>query len=93
MSHAPKRSHDNFRKDDVRFFFEMLAAYKGRIYDPCCGPDGISRNSESRSEAEPASRKLPAGRAQLGKFIEAHGDKPDQIAIYGQDKWARRQRR
>ena len=29
---------------------------------------------------------------QSEKFIEAHGGKPDQVAIYGQDKWARRQR-
>ncbi|WP_395718835.1 N-6 DNA methylase [Prosthecobacter sp.] len=76
----------------VRCLVEMFAPYKGRIYDPACGSGGISRNSESRSEAETASRRLPVGRAQRGNFVESHGGKLGDISIYGQDKWARRQR-
>jgi hypothetical protein len=45
----------------------------GRIYDPACGSGGIPRHSESRSEAETASGRLPAGRAQRGNFVESHG--------------------
>ncbi|MCE9611613.1 MAG: SAM-dependent methyltransferase [Chthoniobacter sp.] len=71
--------------------------------------------ADSRSEAETASRRLPAGRAQRGNLVESHGGtamrdsaKPNSeaslrefceakhhrgdISIYGQDKWARRQR-
>ena len=50
---------------------------KGRIYDPACGSGGNPRHSERRSEAETASRRLPAGRAQRGNFVEFHGG-PDQ---------------
>jgi type I restriction enzyme M protein len=44
---------------------EMLAPYKGRIYDPCCGSGGMFVQSE--------------------KFVEAHGGKLGDIAIYGQE--------
>jgi type I restriction enzyme M protein len=43
----------------------MIAPYKGRIYDPCCGSGGLFVQSE--------------------KFIEAHGGKLGDIAIYGQE--------
>jgi type I restriction enzyme M protein len=43
----------------------MLAPYKGRIYDPCCGSGGMFVQSE--------------------KFVEAHGGKLGDIAIYGQE--------
>ncbi len=98
----------------VRLLVEMLAPYKGRIYDPCCGSGGMfaspgstrqpplfmkrasargSVQSESRSEAESASRRLPAGRAKRGKFVEAHGGKLGDISIYGQDRPVRGERR
>jgi hypothetical protein len=43
----------------------MLAPYKGRIYDPCCGSGGMFVQSE--------------------KFVEAHGGKVGDIAVYGQE--------
>ena len=43
----------------------VLAPYKGRIFDPCCGSGGMFVQSE--------------------KFIEAHGGRRDDIAIYGQE--------
>jgi len=43
----------------------MLAPYKGRVYDPCCGSGGMFVQSE--------------------KFVEAHGGKIGDIAIYGQE--------
>ena len=43
----------------------MLAPYKGRVYDPCCGSGGMFVQSE--------------------KFVEAHGGKLGDIAIYGQE--------
>src|ERR1019366_21893 len=49
----------------VRVLIEMLAPYKGRIYDPCCGSGGMVVQSE--------------------KFVEAHGGKVGDIAIYGQE--------
>ncbi len=49
----------------VRCLVEMLAPYKGRIYDPCCGSGGMFVQSE--------------------KFVEAHGGKLGDIAIYGQE--------
>jgi type I restriction enzyme M protein len=49
----------------VRVLVEMLAPYKGRIFDPCCGSGGMFVQSE--------------------KFVEAHGGKVDDIAIYGQE--------
>ncbi len=56
----------------VRCLVEMLAPYKGRIYDPACGSGGMFVQSE--------------------KFVESHGGKLGDISVYGQDKWARRQR-
>src|SRR6184192_4757835 len=49
----------------VRLLVEMLAPYKGRIYDPCCGSGGMFVQSE--------------------KFVEAHGGRIGDIAIYGQE--------
>jgi type I restriction enzyme M protein len=48
-----------------RVLVEMIAPYKGRIYDPCNGSGGLFVQSE--------------------KFIEAHGGKRGDIAIYGQE--------
>ncbi len=49
----------------VRLLVEMLAPYKGRIFDPCCGSGGMFVQSE--------------------KFVEAHGGKLGDIAVYGQE--------
>jgi type I restriction enzyme M protein len=49
----------------VRVLVAMLAPYKGRIFDPCCGSGGMFVQSE--------------------KFVEAHGGKVDDIAVYGQE--------
>ena len=49
----------------VRLLVEMLAPYKGRICDPCCGSGGMFVQSE--------------------KFVEAHGGKIGDIAVYGQE--------
>ncbi len=48
-----------------RLLVEMIAPYKGRVYDPCNGSGGLFVQSE--------------------KFIEAHGGKLGDIAIYGQE--------
>jgi type I restriction enzyme M protein len=44
---------------------EMLAPYKGRVYDPCCGSAGMFVQSE--------------------KFVEEHGGRIGDIAVYGQE--------
>jgi type I restriction enzyme M protein len=49
----------------VRLLVEMLAPYKGRVYDPCCGSGGMFVQSE--------------------KFVEAHGGRIGDLAIYGQE--------
>lgn len=49
----------------VQVLVEMLAPYKGRIYDPCCGSGGMFVQSE--------------------KFLEAHGGRTGDIAVYGQE--------
>lgn len=49
----------------VRLLVEMLAPYKGRVYDPCCGSGGMFVQSE--------------------KFIEEHGGRVGDVAIYGQE--------
>ena len=49
----------------VRLLVEMLAPYKGRIYDPCCGSGGMFVQAE--------------------KFVEAHGGRIGDLAVYGQE--------
>ena len=49
----------------VRVLVGMLAPYKGRVLDPCCGSGGMFVQSE--------------------KFIEAHGGRIGDIAVYGQE--------
>lgn len=49
----------------VQTLVEMLAPYKGRVLDPCCGSGGMFVQSE--------------------KFVEAHGGRMADIAIYGQE--------
>ena len=40
----------------VRTLVEMLAPYKGRVYDPCCGSGGMFVQSESFAEAHGGRR-------------------------------------
>src|SRR6056297_968897 len=49
----------------VRLLVEMLAPYKGRVYDPCCGSGGMFVQGE--------------------KFVETHGGRIGDIAVYGQE--------
>src|SRR3989442_10582922 len=49
----------------VRVLVEMLAPYKGRVFDPCCGSGGMFLQSE--------------------KFVETHGGRVRDIAVYGQE--------
>jgi type I restriction enzyme M protein len=49
----------------VRVLVEMLAPYKGRVFDPCCGSGGMFVQSE--------------------KFVEIHGGRIGDIAVYGQE--------
>lgn len=49
----------------VQTLVALLAPYKGRIYDPCCGSGGMFVQSE--------------------KFVEAHGGRVGDIAVYGQE--------
>ncbi|HET8630863.1 MAG TPA: class I SAM-dependent DNA methyltransferase [Thermomicrobiales bacterium] len=49
----------------VRVLVAMLAPYRGRIYDPCCGSGGMFVQSE--------------------RFVEAHGGRIGDVAIYGQE--------
>jgi type I restriction enzyme M protein len=49
----------------VRLLIEILAPYKGRVFDPCCGSGGMFVQSE--------------------KFVESHGGRINDIAIFGQE--------
>ncbi len=75
----------------VRLLVEMLAPYKGRIYDPCCGSGGMFASPRLyASAAQVVKKRFRAGSVQSEKFVEAHGGKIGDIAIYGQDKPMRR---
>lgn len=49
----------------VQVLVTMLAPYKGRVYDPCCGSGGMFVQGE--------------------KFVETHGGRIGDIAVYGQE--------
>jgi type I restriction enzyme M protein len=49
----------------VELLVGMLAPYKGRVFDPCCGSGGMFVQSE--------------------RFVEEHGGRVGEIAIYGQE--------
>ena len=49
----------------VEVLVQMLAPYKGRVYDPCSGSGGMFVQSE--------------------RFVQAHGGRIGDIAIYGQE--------
>ena len=56
----------------VRLLVEMLAPYKGRVYDPCCGSGGMFVQSAKFLEAH-ANGNGNGGKAK------------SQIAVYGQE--------
>jgi type I restriction enzyme M protein len=56
----------------VKLLVEMLAPYKGRIYDPCCGSAGMFVQS---------AEFIKAHASENGNGTKAKGD----IAIYGQE--------
>src|SRR5258708_33850103 len=56
----------------VRLSVEMLAAYKGRVYDPCCGSGGMFVQSGKFLEAH-ANGNGNGGKAK------------SQVAVYGQE--------
>jgi hypothetical protein len=55
----------------VRVLVEMLAPYKGRVYDPCCGSGGMFVQSEKFIEAH--SGRI-GDNLDLRAGIELHGD-------------------
>jgi len=61
----------------VRVLVEMLAPYKGRVYDPCCGSGGMFVQSEKFIRAH------ASGNGNGGK-AKARNGKAD-ISIYGQE--------
>ena len=70
----------------VRCLVEMLAPYKGRIYDPACGSGGslpASRLCGVRFAEK--DRAIAPGVVQSEKFVESHGGKLGDISIYGQE--------
>ncbi len=64
----------------VRLLVEMLAPYKGRVYDPCCGSGGMFVQSAKFLEAH-ANGNGNGGRAGRGRVARASA----QISIYGQE--------
>ncbi|HEY1768698.1 MAG TPA: class I SAM-dependent DNA methyltransferase [Chthoniobacterales bacterium] len=71
----------------VRLLVEMLAPYKGRIYDPCCGSGGMfAFPGSTRQPPLFENRASARGSVQSEKFVEAHGGKLGDVVIYGQDK-------
>ena len=62
----------------VRLLVEMLAPYKGRIYDPACGSGG----------SLPAQSRL----RRIRFAAQDRAIAPGGVQSRGQDKWARRQR-
>jgi type I restriction enzyme M protein len=58
----------------VRVLVEMLAPYRGRVYDPCCGSGGMFIQSEKFVEEH---------RYRIGD--QERRGQPGDIAIYGQE--------
>jgi type I restriction enzyme M protein len=58
----------------VRVLVEMLAPYRGRVYDPCCGSGGMFIQSE---------KFVAEHRYRIGD--QEHHGQPGDIAIYGQE--------
>ncbi len=56
----------------VRTLVEMLAPYKGRVYDPCCGSVGCSSSQRSLSKRTVA--RLVTSQSTARKAIRRRGD-------------------
>ncbi len=61
----------------VKTLVEMLAPYKGRVYDPCCGSGGMFVQAAKFIDAHASGN----GNGKLKGLSGARGD----IAIYGQE--------
>jgi type I restriction enzyme M protein len=48
----------------VRVLVEMLAPYKGRVYDPCCGSGGMFVQSEKFIEADLDQKSVVSGKSE-----------------------------
>ena len=68
----------------VRVLVEMLAPYKGRVYDPCCGSGGMFVSSEKFIEAHsgklgdccvPRFRRI-SSQSAIARFCEDRGGFP-----------------
>src|SRR5215213_8890451 len=72
-------SHDKLTRNSlaasvVRVLVEMLAPYKGRVYDPCCGSGGMFVQSEKFIEAH--TGKLGDTRSTAWSPITPPGGSP-----------------
>ena len=72
-------SHDKLTRNSlaasvVRVLVEMLAPYKGRVYDPCCGSGGMFVQSEKFIEAH--TGKLGDTRSTARSPITPPGGSP-----------------
>jgi type I restriction enzyme M protein len=76
----------------VRLLVEMLAPYKGRIYDPACGSGGMFVQSEKFVESHGGTGQRDSASLQSEATLPGLKGNRGDISIYGQDKWARRQR-
>jgi type I restriction enzyme M protein len=76
----------------VRLLVEMLAPYKGRIYDPACGSGGMFVQSEKFVESHGVTGQRDSASLQSEATLPGLKGNRGDISIYGQDKWARRQR-
>lgn len=63
----------------VRLLVEMLAPFKGRVYDPCCGSGGMFVQSAKFIEAH------ANGNGSKGGRLSAPTRARSQISVYGQE--------
>ena len=65
----------------VRLLVEMLAPYKGRVYDPCCGSGGMFVQSVEFVRAHATGNGLPVRGTQTGNGGKAKA----HVSIFGQE--------
>jgi type I restriction enzyme M protein len=75
----------------VRCLVEMLAPYKGRIYDPACGSGGRFVQSGKFVESHGGSGQRDSASSKSEATLPGLKGNRGDSSIYGQDKWARRQ--
>ena len=68
----------------MRLLVEMLARYKGRIYDPACGSGGSlpAGSRLRRIRFAQRDRAIAHGGVQSEKFVESLGAQLGDISIY-----------